>query len=128
VECDNHANTTCAGSNCVVLAYTNHVVDVFGFHDSLGTMKAVPIATVATVATECNGNDVILVLHEALYFGDKMHHTLLSVNQACSFGTEVWDNPCDPHHDLSIVVDDSKVGMLIEGIVTYVDTCSPTKD
>ena len=44
---------------------------MFGFHDSLGALKSVPIASVATLATDAKGNEVILVLHEALYFGEK---------------------------------------------------------
>ena len=127
MECDSHADTTCAGRNCVVLSYTNQVIDVFGFHDSLGALKSVPIASVATLATDSKGKEVILVLHEALYFGDKMQHTLLSVNQARAYDVSVWDNPCDPNHPLSIEASDTTVNMQVEGIVVFVDTRSPTK-
>jgi len=128
IECDSHADTSCAGKNCVVLSYTNQVIDVFGFHDSLGALKAIPIASVATLATDTNGNEVILVIHEALYFGDKMQHTLLSVNQARAYDVSIWDNPCDPNHSLSIEASGTTVEMRIEGIVVYADTRSPTAD
>jgi len=81
LECDSHADTTCAGKNCVVLKFTNQVIDVYGFHNSLGALKAIPITSVAMLATDSRGKEIILVIHEALYFGDLMNHTLLSVNQ-----------------------------------------------
>ena len=126
LECDSHADTTCAGKNCVVLSYTNHVIDVYGFHESLGTMPSVPIATVATVAIDSKGNEVVLVIHEALFFGDMMNHSLLCVNQAWSYGVPVWDNPCDPYHKLGIEADGTNVEMQADGIVIFVDTRSPT--
>ena len=128
LECDSHADTTCAGKNCVVLKFTNHVIDVYGFHDSLGALKSIPIASVATLAIDSKGKEVILVIHEALYFGDRMNHTLLSVNQLRAFDVSVWDNPCDPNHSLSIEADNSTVEMKVDGIVVYVDTRSPTKE
>ena len=127
LECDSHADTTCAGKNCVVLEYTNNVVDVFGFHQSLGALKAIPIATVATLAHDSNGTEVILVMHEALYFGEKMRHTLLSVNQVRAHGVGLWDNPCDPHHKLGLETSGTTVDLEMDGIITFTDTRSPTE-
>ena len=84
----------------MVLSYSNHVIDVFGFHPSLGT--STPIAMVATVAVDSMGQEIVLVIHKALYFGDLMHHSLPSVNQVRSYEVPLWDNPCDPYHKLSI--------------------------
>ena len=108
--------------------FTNQVIDVYGFHDSLGALKAVPIASVATLAVDSEGREVILVIHEALYFGDRMNHTLLSVNQVRAYDVSVWDNPCDPNHSLSIEASDATVEMQVDGIVVYADTRSPTKE
>ena len=80
VEIDSHADTSCAGRNCVVLEFTNHVVDVFPFCDKLGLVKLVPIALVAKLATDVHGEEVIFVIHESLWFGHQMEHTLLSSN------------------------------------------------
>ena len=79
VETDSHADTTCAGSNCVVLKFTNHVIDVFPVCDKLGPMKLVPIASVATLATDVNGEEVIFIIHESLWFGHQMEHTLIII-------------------------------------------------
>ena len=57
LEPDSHADTCCAGSNCVVLEFTNYVIDVYPYHKDLGKMKSVPIALVATLATDSNGKE-----------------------------------------------------------------------
>ena len=98
-------NTICASKSCVVLSYSNHVIDAFGFYLSLGT--SISIATVATVAVDLMGQEIVLVIHAASYFGDLMHHSLPSVNQVWSYEVPLWDNPCDPYHELSIEAGDS---------------------
>ena len=49
-------NTICASKSCVVLSYSNHVIDAFGFHLSFGT--SISIATVATVAVDLMGQEI----------------------------------------------------------------------
>jgi hypothetical protein len=39
------------------------------------------------------GNVIILYINEALYFGDKMSHTLLCPNQLRAYGWKVQDVP-----------------------------------
>ena len=112
----------------MVLSFTNHVIDVYGFHPTLGNLPSIPIATVAMVAMDSMGNEVVLVIHEALYFGELMHHSLLSVNQVRSYDVPLWDNPCDPYHRLSIEAGNSVFEMEAEGIVIFIDTRSPTAD
>jgi len=81
LECDSHADTCCAGQNSSVLEYSNQIIDVYGFHCELGPMKSVPTALVATVAMDLNGRNILLIIHEALWFGDAMQHFLLFSNQ-----------------------------------------------
>ncbi len=57
IETDSHADTCCAGSNCVVVEFTNHVINVYPYHKDLGKMKSVPIASVATLAMDLNGQE-----------------------------------------------------------------------
>ena len=130
LECDSHADTCCAGRNCVVLEYTNQIIDVFGFHRDLGSMKSVPIASVATVATNVDGQDIILIIHEALWFGDALKHSLISINQVRSHGVHVWDNPCDGEHILSVydVASSTRIPLEMHGIVALTETRAPTKE
>jgi hypothetical protein len=62
--------------------YTDNKVSVSPFSDSYEAIKDVPIATVATAWDDpATGEVIVLYIHEALYFGDKMSHTLLCPNQ-----------------------------------------------
>lgn len=91
VESKSHANTLCACRNCIVLEFTNHGIYVYPFCDKLSLMKLVPIALVATPASDINGEEVILVIHVALCFGQRMDHTLLSSNQVCAYNGLVFE-------------------------------------
>ena len=66
-------------------------------------MASVPIAAVATLVTDADGQQIIIIINEALWFGPTMRHTLVSTNQVRSYGVQLWDNPCNPHHPLAIL-------------------------
>ena len=92
VELDTHVDTCVTGKNTVVLDLTGKVVSVSPFSDQYEAMEDVPVATVAT-AYDCptTGKTHILVINEALYFGDKMSNTLLCPNQLQHNGLKVDD-------------------------------------
>ena len=80
-ELDTRADTTCAGINCRPIFYTGQHCQAHGFHDELTPINDVPIATVATAWSDQNtGESFILIIHEALYFGDSMDHSLVNPN------------------------------------------------
>jgi hypothetical protein len=69
-------------------------VNVSPFSDSYQAIKDIPIARVATAWDDRATGDVIfLYFHEALYFGDKMSHSLLCPNQLRANGWKVKDMP-----------------------------------
>ena len=78
---DSHADTCVAGSNCVVLEYTGRYATVEAYSPDYPS-KRIPIATVAT-AYDCptSGATFVLIINEALYFGDALTFSLLSPNQ-----------------------------------------------
>ena len=80
-EMDSHADTCVAGSNCVVLEYTGRSAEVEAYSPDYPS-KQIPIATVAT-AYDCptSGATYVLIINEALYFGDSLPFSLLSPNQ-----------------------------------------------
>ena len=130
IESDSHADTCCAGRNCVVLSFTNQVIDVYAFCQELGPMTSVPIASVATLATDKDGREVILVINEALWFGQQMDHSLISSNQVRANEVELWDNPCDSLHEMCIYnpASDYPVPLEMDGIVAFAETRAPTTD
>ena len=69
-----------------------------------------PIATVATVWSDpLTGRGYVLVIHEALYFGRSMNHSLINPNQLRHYGVIVHDNPYerDPSRAMGIDIDDT---------------------
>jgi hypothetical protein len=78
---DSHADTCCGGFNTIALVLTGEKVNVFPFSENLPAVQEVPIATVLTI-WECpkTGELWMLVIHEALYFGDRLKESLLCPN------------------------------------------------
>ena len=69
----------------------------------------------------------ILILHECLYYGSKLNHSLINPNQLRMAGSQVWDNPFDPNHDLCIECDnDLSIPLRLQGTKTYFESRSPT--
>ena len=80
-EMDSHADTCVAGSNCTVLEYTGRFATVEAYSPDYPS-KEIPIATVATTYdSPTSGESYVLILNEALYFGENLSFSLLSPNQ-----------------------------------------------
>jgi len=81
-ELDSHADTCVAGANTTLLWYTDHKVSVSPFIGEYKPLEDVPIATVATAwDNPFDGSTIVLIIHEALYFGSRMPYSLLCPNQ-----------------------------------------------
>ena len=104
-EADSNADTCCLGKNFIVLSFTNRTADVYPYDESYQPMTNVPIVSGATVVDLEDGSSFILILNESLYYGTKLDHSLINPNQLRHAGVDFWDNPYDPHHELSIEVD-----------------------
>ena len=119
-EIDTRADTCCCGVNCRPIAYTGQVCEVSGFHQQFESISSVPVGTFATAHTDQDtGETVILILHEALGFGDSLDHTLINPNQIRSNGIPVWDNPFDPQHNLGIDAPDMPIAFHSSGSTIY---------
>ena len=89
-ELDSHTDTIVAGSNCVVLSYTDNVCDVSPCRDDYSPVSNVPVVTAATAwQSPHTGETYILVFHEALWMGGSMNSTLVNPNQLRHYGTVV---------------------------------------
>jgi len=131
-ELDSHADTCVAGANTVVIDYTGKTVNVSPFiEEEYEPLKAIPIATVGT-AYDCprTGRVVVLIINEALYFGDRMQHTLLCPNQLRNFGIKVDEAPrqFDPRstHSIYIPNEDMTIPLQLNGIISGLVTRKPT--
>jgi hypothetical protein len=87
-EIDNHADTTCFGSNFTPIHFTGEHCEVSPFSDEYTKMTDVPVAA------------AILIFNQGLWFGDKLENSLINPNQCRMHGISLCDDPFDPDRAL----------------------------
>jgi hypothetical protein len=129
LEIDNHADTSCFGSNFTPIYFTGQVCDVSPFSSDYKPKTNVQISGACTAYDDPeSGRTLILECHQGLWFGTKLAHSLLNPNQCRAFGLSICDDPFDPHRELGIYdpVTDLTVPMHMMGTIAYVTTRAPT--
>jgi hypothetical protein len=135
-ELDSHADTCVAGPNCLILEYTDQVVNVSAYSDELDTMTDVPVVTAATARDDLNtGNTTILILGQALYMGDRIKTTLLCPNQLRAFGITVDDVPIhlapkdrSSSHSIYSPDEDFSIPLTMNGVFSCFHSRTPTQE
>ena len=111
---------------------TGEKVTVYPFSDNLPAVKEVPIATVLTIWESPDTGEVwALIVHEALYFGDRLQGSLLCPNQLRAAGNLVHDVPTqfDSSSRHSIVVPNQlEMPIELHGVISHLRTRQPTND
>jgi hypothetical protein len=125
-ELDTRADTICCGKNFRLLETTGQLCQVSGFHSSMAAVKDVPVAMCATMHTDGDSGKLILVFHEALYFGGMMDHSLINPNQIRPFGIDVNDNPFNHRDEFGIMQGYYFFEFETEGTTVYFNTSCPT--
>ncbi|CAJ1936118.1 unnamed protein product [Cylindrotheca closterium] len=99
---DTNADTCCLGKNFVIMSYTPRLANVYAYDPALPPTN-VPIVSGAT-AYDCpqSGNTFILIFNKALYYGNRLDHSLINPNQVRKFGIPLWDNPFDEVRNIGI--------------------------
>jgi hypothetical protein len=110
---------------------TDITCDVSGFSPVLGEHNRIPVATVGSLwVNPADGQHYILVLHEALYFGNELDHSLINPNQIRShLGDVVQDNPFD-QRPIGIRVESHgiEIPFVTEGTTIYYESTKPSKE
>ena len=102
-EIDNHADTICAGPNWKLLELSGEYCSVSPFSADYQPKTNVPIAKCATTYTcPSSGDSIVLVADQVLWFGNKLHCSLINPHQIRSHGFSVCDDPWDPNWALGI--------------------------
>jgi hypothetical protein len=131
-ELDSHADTCVVGASTVPLYFTDETVSVAPFIGEYISLRDVPIASVATAwDSPIDGSTVIPVIYEALYFGDRMPHTLLCPNQLGAHGVQVFDTPkvFDTNLPHAIILPGQiQFPLQLHGIISFLETRKPTKE
>ena len=128
-ESDTNADTCCLGKNFIVQSYTNRTVDVYSYDTSAAPIQDVPIVTGIT-AWDCpsTGTTYLLVFNEALYYGNKLNHTLINPNQIQHNGIDYWDNPYDHRRGLCIDIDRGPaIPLALDGTKVSFQSRAPTQ-
>ena len=133
-ELDSHADTCVAGANTLILETTGQKLYVYGFHEVLGPMPNIDIGKDATI-WDCptTGIPYMVIISEALFFGDKIAATLLTHNQLCANRIKVDHVPkqCEPKschsiHSFPKADEDIQIPLDMEGIISGFTTRKPT--
>jgi hypothetical protein len=91
-ELDSHADTCGVGNTTYVLEYSNRTVDVGAFSQHFQALEDIPIVKAAVAYDDpLTGETFILIIGQALYFGDKVQDIHLNSNQLCANGMIVDD-------------------------------------
>ena len=114
-ELDTRADTICTGANWRLLSASGQCYDVYGFHDNFKGIEDSPIARVDTGIRDKHGHVHILIVNQALYFGEILDHSLINPNQIRHFRIPVSENPYDSVRDLCINHDDQFIPFKTEG-------------
>ena len=131
-ELDSHADTCVAGSNCVLFEEPTRHVSVQAYSDEYKPLKDIPVATVATVwMCPETGERYLLLIHEALFFGERMKHSLICPNQLRAHGATVEDVPRQfdkkSRHAIRLPNDPpTTIPLVLRGIISYFETTKPT--
>ena len=127
-ECDTNADTSCLGTNFTIINYTNRTADVYAYQKDYKPLEGVPIVSGATAWDDPTTQQTyILVVHEALYYGTRLDHSLFNPNQFRSYGLGFWDNPYDKERGLEIEInDDITIPMYSSGTKVLFQSRVPT--
>ena len=120
-ELDSHSDTTVAGANSCLFQYTGKKCDVSPYSDDYEAIKGVPIvhATIAWQSPDTS-QTYILVLHEELWMGETLYHTLVNLNQLRHYGTQFQDNLVSESPSYIITEDGGfSMELSMEGVIVF---------
>ena len=128
-ELDSHADTCALGSNFVPLQFTGRVCDVSPYNSKYDPERDVPIVSGATAYTDQHTGQVfVLVINEALWFGDRLTNSLINPNQLRYAGVTVQDNPFHKSESIAIHHEEVTVPLLLlDGTNLFIQSATPTQ-
>ena len=88
----------------------------------------IPIVTAATSYTDQQDGQVyILVIHEGLWFGDKLTHSLINPNQLRYASVTVQDNPFERDPPVSIITNHVTIPLITSGTNIFLESFTHTQ-
>ena len=92
-------------------------------------MPDVPVCSGVTAWDDPESNlTVLLVIHEALWFGTRLPNSLLNPNQCRANGLSLCDDPTDPHRALGMTVDSFFIPFQMNGTTALFNSRAPSPE
>jgi hypothetical protein len=91
--------------------------------------RDIPIVTAATsyYTDQQDGQVYILVIHEGLWFGDKLTHSLINPNQLRYASVTVQDNPFERDPPVSVTTNHVTIPLITSGTNIFLESSTPTQ-
>jgi hypothetical protein len=132
VELDSHADTCGVNNVTRILEYTNQVAEVTCFANSLSPLQDILIVKTALAYDHPDtGEVIVLIINQALYFGDQLDKILLNPNQLRAHGIQVDDVPRQfggTSHSITALDVDLIIPLKMKGIISYFPVRTPSPD
>jgi len=130
-ELDSHADTSVAGCNFILLESPIRHVDVHGYSPELQPLQLIPIGSAATAwVSPVDGQTYLLILHECIFLGDRLPHSLLCPNQLRANGLIVNDVPVQfdkkSTHSILDPQTDVRIPLFLKHAISYFDSYRPS--
>ena len=128
------SNTMCFGRGFIAIGDNDQVCDVSGFHPGMQAIKNVPIRTAAAAFDTPDGETLILVFGQGLWFGHDLEQSLLCPNQLRSFNKICDDIPKQFTNGRSLHGintndhDDITMRFKMFGTISYLSIREPTQE
>ncbi len=124
-ELDSHADT------CGVNETHGQVAEVSSFSDSMEPLQFILIVKAAIAFEDPeSGEAVILIVNQALYFGNQLQHILLNPNQIGSNNVQVDDIPvhlsANSSHSIIVNEENLIIPLNLKGLISYFQVRRPT--
>ena len=115
----------------MLISHDDQKVTVSAYSDELKPIKNILVATVATLYQDgATGDSYILIIHQALYFGERLESSLLNPNQLRSNGLIVDEVPrqfdCSSTHSIMSSKHNLRIPLKLEGVISGFETRKPT--
>ena len=92
-ECDTNSDMCCLSKNFIILEYTRCAADVYAYDKYLDPIEGMPIVYgFKDWDKPIYIQYYILVINEALYYRNKLDHSLINPNQVRSYGLGFYHN------------------------------------
>ena len=133
-EFDSHADTCGVNDTARVLSYTGKVVQVSAYSPTVMKLENIPIVSAALAYDDAlTGETFIIIINQALYFGQHLENILLNPNQFRVNGIQVEDAPkhlTQGNSSHSIVFPEEKVTvpLTMHGCLSYFNVRTPTQN